>query len=357
MPLTVLSVGYPLAPASPETAGGAEQILSIIDQALVAAGHRSVVIAPAGSRCRGTLLPISAVENRLGDAQRARACAETRAAIRSALRQFPIDIIHLHGIDFLEYLPPAGLPVVVTLHLPPPWYPSQAFRLDRPETYLVCVSESQRRQCSPWSAPEAVIPNGIRLEELEAEWKKGSYVVALGRICPEKGFDLALEAAEKAAVPLVLAGTVFGYKTHQDYFDNVLRPRLVPPHRYIGAVAGSRKQKLLAGARCLLIPSLVSETSSLVAMEAMACGTPVVAFRRGALPEIVTHGRTGLLVDTVQEMADAIHAAGELSPSLCREHAETHFSAARMTERYFQLYRRIAARSSHGALLEQERVA
>ncbi len=338
MSLNVLSVSYPLAAVSPSTPGGAEQILSIIDQCLIRAGHRSFVIAPSGSRVRGTLLPISAVSKHLDEEIHASAIAEARRAIDSALRRFPIDLVHLHGIDFLDYLPLDGPPVVVTLHLPPSWYPPRAFHLERPETYLVCVSESQRRECPAGADVRTIIPNGIRLQDFQVQWNKGAYVVALGRICPEKGFHLAIDAAEGAGVSLIVAGAVFGYKAHEDYFHNMLRPRLKGRHRYVGSVGGSRKQKLLAGARCVVIPSLVSETSSLVAMEALACGTPVVAFRRGALVEIIQHGETGFLIDTLDEMAEAIQAAGQLSPSICRQYAEAHFSAKRMSQRYFQLY-------------------
>ena len=356
MSLTVLSVGYPFAPVSPSTAGGAEQVLSILDEALVKTGHRSLVIAPSGSQCCGTLLPISAVPKDLDDAEHAHACAETRRAIDLAVHRFSVDVIHLHGIDFLDYLPPEGPPVVVTLHLPPAWYPSRAFQLDRRGTYLVCVSESQRRECPAGAAIHAVIRNGVRLQPFEPELEKQDYVAALGRICPEKGFHLAIDAAEQAGLRLVLAGKAFGYKAHEHYFTTVLRPKLTGPHLYIGEVGGWRKQQLLGGAQCVLVPSLVSETSSLVAMEAMACGTPVVAFRRGALPEIVQHGQTGFLVDTVEDMAEAILAARHLSPSVCREYAETHFSAERMSAHYFRLYESVV-RSTATYPLEQGRAA
>jgi glycosyltransferase involved in cell wall biosynthesis len=346
MPMTVLSVAYPLAPVSPSTAGGAEQVLSMLDEGLVQRGHASLVIAPAGSHCRGKLLPIPPVSPTLDNTRHAFACAETRAAIDSALHRFPVDLVHLHGIDFMEYLPDPGVPVVVTLHLPPSWYSPFVFRLARPDTYLVCVSQSQRRECPSGAQIDAVIPNGVRLPEIEPGWEKGSYAVALGRICPEKGFHLAAEAASQAGVPLILAGTVFGYQAHQDYFANVLRPKLNGAHRFVGSVGGRRKAELLAGAQCVLIPSLVSETSSLVAMEAMACGTPVVAFRRGALPELIVEGETGFLVDTVEQMSAAIQATRHLSSSLCRDFAQARFSAEPMTSEYIKLYDNLLAASS-----------
>lgn len=344
--MTVLSAAYPLAPVSPSTAGGAEQVLSMLDEALVQAGHASIVIAPAGSQCRGKLLPIRSVSANLDESRQTLACAETRAAIERALQRFPIDLVHMHGIDFLHYLPDPGVPVVVTLHLPPSWYPPSTFRLRRPDTHLVCVSQSQRRECPPGAQIDAVIPNGVRLPEIEPGREKGNYAVALGRICPEKGFHLAVEASTHARVPLILAGTVFGYQAHQEYFANVLRPKLDGVHRFVGSVGGRRKTELLAGAQCLLVPSLVSETSCLVAMEAMACGTPVVAFRRGALPEIIVEGETGYLVDTIEQMAAAIHATRDLSSSLCRAYAQARFSAERMTSEYRKLYDNVVTASS-----------
>jgi len=166
--------------------------------------------------------------------------------------------------------------------------------------------------------------------------------MALGRICPEKGFHIALEAARRARVPLYIGGQVFPYEAHQRFFATELVPRLCSPHRFLGPVNRARKQRLLAAARCLLVPSLVPETSSLVAMEALSCGTPVIAFRKGALSEIVEDGKTGFLVEHEKEMAEAIHATTSLDPRLCREIARRRFSVARMTEQYLALYHKLA---------------
>lgn len=354
MPLTVLNVGYPLAPVSPSTAGGAEQILGMLDEALTQAGHRSVVVAPEGSRCRGVLLPTPAVRSVLDTRVHEFVCAKVRSVIRCALRRFSVDVVHLHGIDFLDYLPESGPPVVVTLHLPPGWYPLRVFTLQPPRVHLVCVSRSQAAQC-PAAAHTRIIENGIRVDRFQPSSKKGRYVVALGRVCPEKGFHLAVDAANKCGLPLILAGSVFDYAAHREYFQNVLRPRLSSPHRFIGAVGFNRKRSLLSGARCLVLPSLVPETSSLVAMEASASGTPVVATRQGALAEIVEDGRTGFLVDTPAELSDAILASCELNPAVCRQSAVERFSADRMIAGYFDLYRELLDSSS--SVTSEARVA
>src|SRR5262249_39272931 len=152
---------------------------------------------------------------------------------------------------------------------------------------------------------------------------------------------LALEAARRARVSALLAGEVFAYPAHEAYFRAEVRPRLGPTSRFLGPVCGARKRRLLAAARCLLVPSLVEETSSLVAIEALASGTPVVAFRAGALPEILEHGKTGFVVDGVEAMASAIAATDEIDPALCRRAAEERFSADRMIEAYLATYRRV----------------
>ena len=343
MRLTVLNVSYPLAHVSFGTPGGAEQVLATIDEAVVRAGHRSLVLAPEGSRCSGLLMPTAGLPSKLDDAALHIVQQQHRDALERALEKFQVDVVHLHGLDFLNYLPDFEVPLIVTLHLPPGWYPAEAFQIERPETYLVCVSPSQAEACPPHARVERVIQNGVPLDRFRSGRAKGSYVLGLGRICPEKGFDRAMDAASAARVPFFLAGTAFGYPAHLEYFDQEIRPRLKNGHRFLGQVGVRRKQHLLAGAKCVLIPSLAPETSSLVAMEAMACGTPVVAFRSGALPELIDHGRTGLLVHDVKEMADAIRIADTLDPATCRHEAENRFSADRMFEQYLQLYQDVTS--------------
>jgi glycosyltransferase involved in cell wall biosynthesis len=141
-----------------------------------------------------------------------------------------------------------------------------------------------------------------------------------------------------------LAGEVFPYAAHRAYFEQEIAPRLDRMRRWAGPVTGEPKRRMLAAARCLLVPSLAPETSSLVAMEALASGTPVIAFPAGALPEIVEHGRTGFLVRSVAEMAAAIHQVSAIPPAACRRAAVRRFSAARMVRQYVWLYEQILQR-------------
>ena len=343
--LTIVSVAYSLAPVGPNAVGGSEQVLSALDGALVAAGHRSIVIACEGSQVAGELasFPAPPADKQIDSrCRQARRRAIQRLMTR-VLHDAPVDLVHMHGLDFCQNLPPPGVPVLATLHLPPYWYPAEAFQPSRPDTWVNCVSDSQARGAPPSRVMLPPIRNGVPVAKLGGlHPRKCRYAVMLARICPEKGLHMGLDAAHLARATLLVGGEVFPYASHQEYFSTVFEPRLDRSRRYLGPVGFAQKRRLLAAARCLLVPSQVPETSSLVAMEAAACGTPVVAFRAGALPEIVEDGRTGFLTDSVPEMADAIARADGIDPELCRETARRRFSVEGMAAAYIDRYRSLA---------------
>ena len=342
MSLTILSVAFSLAPVSPDAAGGSEQILSMLDAGIEAAGHRSVVIAQEGSAVAGTLLSFPAPQGELGETAKAEAHAAMRATIADALARYTVDVIHLHGLDFVAYLPPPGVPVLATLHLPPSWYSQESLWTGRPNTWFNCVSERQHAACPPLPNLLPPIANGVDVDALRAAYARRNYALFLGRICPEKGVDIAIDAAKAAGMPLLVAGEVFSYEAHRRYFDEEVRPRLDRQRRFIGPIGFARKRRLLTAARCLLVSSLAPETSSLVAREAAACGTPVIAFPNGALSDAVEHGRTGFLVGDAAEMAEAMHQAGTIHPQVCRDTARRRFSKEVMIRRYLELYGQLA---------------
>ena len=344
MTLCVLSVGYPLAPVSPDSAGGAEQVLATLDRALVERGHRSIVIAPKGSVVAGVLRPVPMQTGVLDDAAKARSQADTRRVIADTLAQEQVDLVHLHGIDFPAYLPPPGMPVLATLHLPPSWYPPEALDPPRPDTWLHCVSKPQHASCPPSAQLLAPIENGVAVVALSAKHAKRQFALFLGRICPEKGVHLAIDAARNAGVPLLIAGQVYPYADHLRYFDEAVRPHLGPGCRFIGPVGFDRKRRLLTAARCVLVPSLAPETSSLVAREAAACGTAVIAFPNGAMADAIEEGLTGLLVNDVDGMAAAIRLSSSIDPAACRAVATARFSDTTMIARYLDLYRDLTHR-------------
>ena len=341
--LSVLSVAYPLAPVGPDSVGGAEQVLATLDRALVAAGHRSTVIACEGSIIAGDLLAIPRAHGVLDDAAR----RDAQMAVRRVLATTDADVIHLHGIDFDAYLPPPGVPVLATLHLPPAWYAPAALEPARPNTWLHCVSGIQHRALQDQPHTPFVLPpieNGVDVDVLgAARHAKRHYALTLGRVCPEKGQHIALQAAHEAEIGLLIGGKVFPYSAHQHYFASAVTPLLDSRRRFLGSLDFARKRRLLAGARCLLVPSSAPETSSLVAMEALACGTPVIAFPAGALAALVDDGRTGFLVRSAGEMADAIKRAGDIDSQTCRAVARERFSQQRMIAGYFAAYEQLSA--------------
>lgn len=342
MKRTILNVAYPFAAVRPDTAGGAEQILARLDAALAAAGHQSIVVACEGSSVKGELIATPTPSGPLDAETRRKAQERHRIVIEKLLRGRKIDLIHFHGIDFDRYLPPPGPPVLVTLHMPLAWYSPEALSPRRPETYLHCVSSSQQRTAPPETTFLPPIENGVEVDSLALPIHKRRFAFALGRICPEKGLHLAIDAARHAGIPLLLAGQLFPYPEHERYFREELAPRMEGEGvRLLGPIGFRRKRRLLTAARCLLVPSLAPETSSLVAMEALACGTSVIAFRAGALPDIVEEGKTGFLVNTVEEMGEAIKAVETIDPRHCRQIASERFSASAMTARYLALYEKL----------------
>lgn len=336
--MRVLSVGYPLMPVGPDSGGGAEQILSLLERGLVDAGHESIVVAAEGSDTRSELIKTPAPAVEITDQTRQWAQGIHRAFIKQALKTRSIDLIHFHGLDFHCYIPQSNTPVLATLHLPVSWYPP--WILNAPDLRLNCVSAAQA-ESAPGAKRLPVVSNGVDLDRYARPRQNGEYCLVLARICPEKGIDIALRAAHLFDIPMLVAGPVHPFRDHQVYFAERVEPLLDAKRKYMGPVGINEKPGLLANARCLLIPSAVAETSSLVAMEALSAGTPVIAFRSGALPEVVEHGVTGLIIDSEDQIGNAWNSVAGIRPDTCRAQARLRFDSRRMVSEYMLLYRHI----------------
>ncbi len=339
--LAVLNVASPFVAVGADAVGGAEQVVHHLDAALASRGHLSIVVARAGSRVAGTLVstPPATLAGGNGDAA---VWAAHRSAVVAVCTRQPIDLVHIHGVEFQCYLPPPGVPVLVSLHMPADRYPPEEIRSPRPGLWFNCVSASQRAAFAASPAMLDAVPNGIAVEAFAGRHARRGFALFLGRISPEKGVHLALDAARMADMPLLVAGEVFPGVEAQRYFDREIAPRLDGQRRFIGPLGLARKRRFLAAARCLLMPSLSAEAGSLVVMEAMAAGTPVIAFPAGELVNAIDHARTGWLVDSVAEMAAALARTHEIAPEACRSEARARFSHEAMTAKYLALYRRLS---------------
>ena len=200
------------------------------------------------------------------------------------------------------------------------------------------------------------IANGVPVERLAETWvSRRGFALMLGRVCREKGQHEALQAAHLAGVPLLLGGATFPYPEHETYYRTAIAPLLDARRRFLGPLGFARKRRFLAAAHCMLVPSQAAETSSLVAMEALACGTPVIAFPSGALPDIVEDGRTGFLVDDAVGMARAIGAVDGLDREACRRAARARFGLRGMGDAYLRVYGELAGGGSKAFFFEKKK--
>ena len=347
----ILYVAYPLLPVSESSSGGAEQVLVNLERKLAHQGWSTTVAACSGSQACGEIFATGAAG--VGALDTAQAYEQQHAgkileliSVREAIGRI-FELVHDHSGSFFEHASECKAPVLATLHLPRAFY-SPGFFTKAPENlFFNCVSASQAADFADVPQMLGPVTNGISLERFKLESRKQNYLLWLGRICQEKGTHIALDIAEKAGMPIVIAGKVYPLAYHQRYFEREIIPRLErmgAQAHFVESPSFTDKVSLLQGARSVLIPSLAEETSSLVAMEAAACGTPVIAFRRGALSEVVQQDETGLLVNDMEQMIQAVARVGRIKPRTCHEHAQQNFSARRMAREYAQLYETVLSR-------------
>jgi glycosyltransferase involved in cell wall biosynthesis len=258
-----------------------------------------------------------------------------------AARSHEFDIVHFH-VDPL-HLPLARrlrVPSITTLHgrldLP---YLDQLYR-EYGELPLVSISDAQRAPM-PWANWVATVHHGLPKCTYRLNEHGGNYLVFTGRIAPEKRPDWAIEIARRAGLPLRIAAKVS--KIDQPYFDAVIRPLLDQPGiEFLGEVNDARKQELIGGAIAMLFPIDWPEPFGIVMIESMACGTPVIAFDRGSVREVVDHGRSGLIVRNVEEAVLAVQRARRMNRRECRACFDQRFAAERMVRDYVAIYCRQA---------------
>jgi len=234
-------------------------------------------------------------------------------------------------------------PIITTLH-GVAWDPAtHPLLLQYAEMPFVSLSESERRFL-PELNYVSTIPNGIRTNEIPVGAGDGGYLVFAGRMAPEKAPDLAIETARLSGMPLRLAGIV--EDRHREFFEANVQAACSREIEYLGPLDRSELWRLLGGARAMVMPLRWHEPFGLVAVESLATGTPVIAWRMGALPEIVDHGISGFLVENVVAAAGSVEHIGQLDRGNCRAIAETRFADSVMAAAYSEVYRRLSATTS-----------
>jgi glycosyltransferase involved in cell wall biosynthesis len=316
-----------------------ERVVSILTEGLVARGVDVTLFATADSMTRAHLVgvaPRGYAEDPSIDAK-VYECLHIAAAFeRAAAGDF--DILH-NQFDFLPltYSRLITTPVVTTVH----GFSSErilpVYRAYNSNTHLVAISASDRRADLDYAA---TIHHGIPLEEFTFRSCTGNYLLFFGRIHPDKGAREAIDVARRTGQPLILAGIV----QDAEYFRNEVEPFLDGDQiRYVGSVGPAQRDALLGGAKALLHLIRFDEPFGLSVVEAMATGTPVIAFRRGSMPELIEHGISGFLVapDDIDATVNAVDHVVELDRRAARAHVERHFSAERMVDDYVRLYGKI----------------
>jgi glycosyltransferase involved in cell wall biosynthesis len=322
----------------PAAYGGIEQIVHLLDYDLTARGHQVTLLASGGSSASSRLVPLA--PEPLGKPGNEREVASFRTMKDRAARAAAAviaderpDVVLNHSWRVLDYLGP--YPSLTTVHFPLDAEPYRSVFLARRHATYISISNAQRRG-APGLVFAGTVHNGIDVAAFPYSAERGNYLAFLGRVSPEKGLDIAIRVAQTAGIPLRVAAKLD--VAHRNWFQDVITPLARRGGvEFLGEIPAYRKGPFLAGAAALLHPSRWSEPFGLAAVEAMACGTPVLALNRGAASEIVGHGRTGFVADDEAGLVSALDHLEEIDRPACREHAASRFGRRRMAEEYERL--------------------
>jgi glycosyltransferase involved in cell wall biosynthesis len=344
----------PLVESVPPTLyGGTERVVSWLTEELVAEGHEVTLFASGDSRTAAELVPIVPRALRLDGIHNSTAY-NIIMLDRVVARSNEFDVMHFH-IDFFHYplFRNMAHKTLTTLHGRQDLPELPALYRTFPHMPLVSISDHQRKPVPPvnWCG---TVYHGLPEGMLKEGSGQGGYLAFLGRICADKGILPAIEIARRAGMTLKVAAKVD--PADRKYFDQEVKPVLdVSPHvEFIGEINDGQKQEFLGNAAALLFPISWPEPFGLVMIEAMGCGTPVIAFNCGAVPEIMEDGLTGFVVETVDQAVDAVRKLDRLFRPSIRSRFEERFSARAMAREYVKIYQSLAAQ---GTLSDATQVA
>ena len=334
--------------------GGVESVVSALTEALIGRGHAVTLFCAPGSVSTATVVTLlershpDEIERSLYEVDHV---ARAFAAIDDAADGRPFDVIHDHcGFTALAMADRIRTPIVHTLHGQFTTSTAAFYARHGHKAALVGISRAQLAAAPPTLGTLEAIPNPIDVRSWPLREHKDEYLLWIGRMTPEKGPHRAIAAALAAGVPLILAGVI--QPGQQAFFDREVAPHIDGDRVcFAGEVGGAAKRSLFAGARGLLMPIRWEEPFGMVMVEAMACGTPVIAFPEGAACELVVEGTTGYLVADEQAMASAVSRLSAIAPHDCREWVAEHCDVDVVAAAYERTYRSVALPRSTTALV------
>lgn len=325
--MRIAIISTPHIPTPPRGYGASELVAGLLAEGLSRRGHHVRLFACAGSEAVVEEIR-HYPETRLAQTFEQRELIHVTSAVRDAA---DCDLIHNHCLSVGPALSRlSSRPFLTTLHYLHPLVQACS------DAACVAISDQQRRSLPNVNVVGRVY-NGIDLQELPLSRRRGADLLFLGRFHPNKGADLAIEVARRLGRRLVIAAPA-PPDDQRDWFEQRIRPHLHGGIEWIGPVEGETKAQVLGSAAATLLPIRWDEPFGLVMIESMACGTPPIAIRRGAAPEIIVDGVTGYLVQDTDEMTLAVEKASTIDSLACRKHVEASFSADRMVEAYLRLY-------------------
>ncbi|MBU1121209.1 MAG: glycosyltransferase family 4 protein [Candidatus Omnitrophota bacterium] len=331
----------------PASYGGVELIVSSLTESLVKRGHEVTLYAPGDSKTGARLKSFFKKSLGMGNDCPEFCIANANFAFQDA---DSFDVIHSHigfyGFPFSKYAKP---PVVTTLHNDIIKENDTFFEYYKDVCTFVAVSQNQCKRMSALKV-DGYIHNGIDVNRFQFSPNKKDYLLFIGNISKNKGADIAIKAAIQLQKKLLLVGKID--PVHKLFFDQEIKPFIDNKQIIFESLADhTRKQLLYSNATCLLFPIDWEEPFGLIMLEALACGTPVVAFNRGSVPEIIVNGKIGFGVDSFEEFLKAIIAVENLDPWECRTYVEEFFSVEKMTDQYELLYKKLMREKEQGQRL------
>lgn len=335
-PLKIAVVAPPFYEIPPNGYGGIESVVALLVDGLVDRGHDVTLLAAGQQGTRAKLVQTFDEPQwpRLGTPEPELLHA---ARVSGLLDELQPDVVHDHSATGPAFVRDRQVPVVITSHGPATGAWGEYLTAAGDGMHLVAISQAQVDLTPelPW---RSVVHNALDVSDIPCRADKEDYLIWMGRFSPDKAAHLAVDVARKAGRRLLLAGKLSEPDEHE-YFRSQVEPLLGDDAEFVEELSGRHKYDVLGGAAGFLFPLQWEEPFGMVLIEAMACGTPVLSLRRGAVPEVVVDGVTGFVREEADELVDAINHLGDIDPETCRAHVEQNFSPARMVDGYERAYR------------------